>query len=193
MSFAVPFGVAATTNGSSQHHPHPQPQPQPHPQQLAQPQQPNPPSQQHQQHQYPLSQAQQARHQQQQQQQQQQVLAQNQLAMNGINGANMSGHPMPTGPTPAGHQAELNYIYGMVEELSRQLADNRRVTEDIVNGLGRVRNRARTQNLSNDELVASAAPDLEGLCCNYKFAPKMKKETALLTGSSRCFQPRIKI
>ncbi|GAB0132929.1 hypothetical protein EsDP_00001349 [Epichloe bromicola] len=88
-------------------------------------------------------------------------------AMNGINGANMAGSgggggpPIPAGPTPAGHQAELNYIYGMVEELSRQLADNRRVTEDIVSGLGRVRNRAKTQGLSNDELLLSAAADLQ--------------------------------
>lgn len=92
--------------------------------------------------------------------------------MNGINGgANMAGNggggggggpPIPAGPTPAGHQAELNYIYGMVEELSRQLADNRRVTEDIVSGLGRVRNRAKTQGLSNDELLLSAAADLQG-------------------------------
>ncbi|KAH0596659.1 hypothetical protein MHUMG1_05777 [Metarhizium humberi] len=81
--------------------------------------------------------------------------------MNGING-NMGGAPpMPAGPTPAGHQAELNYIYGMVEELSRQLADNRRVTEDIVNGLGKVRTKAKNQNLSNDELIASAASDLQ--------------------------------
>ncbi|KAG6040226.1 hypothetical protein E4U41_001203 [Claviceps citrina] len=104
--------------------------------------------QQQQQHQYVAAQAQQTRLQQQQQQ--------HPVAMVGINGA-----PMPAAPTPAGHQAELNYIYGMVEELSRQLADNRRVTEDIVNGLGRVRNRAKAQGLSNDELIQSAADDLQ--------------------------------
>ncbi|KOS19915.1 hypothetical protein ESCO_005751 [Escovopsis weberi] len=79
--------------------------------------------------------------------------------MNGTNGANM-GAVMPA-PTPAGHQAELNYIYGMVEELSRQLADNRRVTEDIVSGLGRVRNTARTQDLSNADVISSAATDMD--------------------------------
>ncbi|KAF7539615.1 hypothetical protein G7Z17_g12381 [Cylindrodendrum hubeiense] len=78
--------------------------------------------------------------------------------MNGMNGTNMAaGMPVPT---PAGHQAELNYIYGMVEELSRQLSENRRVTEDIVSGLGRVRNRARTQALGNDEVIDGAAEDL---------------------------------
>lgn len=69
------------------------------------------------------------------------------------------GMPMPT---PAGHQAELNYIYGMVEELSKQLADNRRVTEDIVSGLGRVRNRARTQGLGNEQVIEAAADELNG-------------------------------
>lgn len=73
---------------------------------------------------------------------------------------------MPAGmnaaPTPAGQQAELNYIYGMVEELSRQLAENRRVTEDIVSGLGRVRNRARNQGTSNEELIHGAADEING-------------------------------
>jgi hypothetical protein len=122
-------------------------------------------------------QQQQHHHQQQQQQQQQQQLQlhqqqqlqQNQIAaMNGINGANMGvGGGMPL-PTPAGHQAELNYIYGMVEELSRQLAENRRVTEDIVTGLGRVRSRARTQGMSNDELIVSAAEDINSMMPHLK-------------------------
>ncbi|KAI1495916.1 hypothetical protein F5X99DRAFT_422539 [Biscogniauxia marginata] len=67
---------------------------------------------------------------------------------------------MAIGPTPAGHQAELNIIYGMVEELSRQLAENRRVTEDIVSGLGRVRNRARERGLGNDEVLGEAADEI---------------------------------
>ncbi|KLO87178.1 uncharacterized protein FFB20_07163 [Fusarium fujikuroi] len=115
-----------------------------------------------------------ARHYQQQQQQQQQQYQQQQYSpqpqhqwqqqqiamMNGMNGTNMAaGMPVPT---PAGHQAELNYIYGMVEELSRQLAENRRVTEDIVNGLGRVRNRARAQGVSNSQVIENAADDING-------------------------------
>lgn len=81
--------------------------------------------------------------------------------MNGMNGTNMAaGMPVPT---PAGHQAELNYIYGMVEELSRQLAENRRVTEDIVSGLGRVRNKAKTQGVSNQQVIESAAEDINGM------------------------------
>ncbi|UKZ86554.1 uncharacterized protein TrAFT101_002378 [Trichoderma asperellum] len=118
-------------------------------------QQPQPPAQ--------LQSQIQARHQLQQQQQQQhqnlqQQHQQQQFQMNGMNGANM-GAVMPA-PTPAGHQAELNYIYGMVEELSRQLADNRKVTEDIVSGLGRVRNKAKAQGLGNNEMISSAADDI---------------------------------
>ncbi|KAF4450611.1 hypothetical protein F53441_6272 [Fusarium austroafricanum] len=94
----------------------------------------------------------QPQHQWQQQQQQQQI-----AMMNGMNGTNMAGMPVPT---PAGHQAELNYIYGMVEELSRQLAENRRVTEDIVSGLGRVRSRAKTQGVSNQQVIEGAAEDI---------------------------------
>jgi hypothetical protein len=86
---------------------------------------------------------------------------QQQIAMmNGMNGSNMAaGMPVPT---PAGHQAELNYIYGMVEELSRQLAENRRVTEDIVSGLGRVRNRARTHGANNQQVIEGASEDING-------------------------------
>ncbi|KAK7419814.1 hypothetical protein QQZ08_010702 [Neonectria magnoliae] len=105
-------------------------------------------------------------HQQQQQQQQQgqqqgqQQQHQHATMMNGMNGTNMAaGMPVPT---PAGHQAELNYIYGMVEELSRQLAENRRVTEDIVSGLGRVRNRAKTHGLGNEEVIDGVADNLNG-------------------------------
>lgn len=69
---------------------------------------------------------------------------------------------MAVGPTPAGHQNELNLIYGMVEELSRQLADNRRATEDIVSGLGRLRNRARDRGLSNNDILDEAADEIFG-------------------------------
>ncbi|TDZ41330.1 hypothetical protein CTRI78_v009722 [Colletotrichum trifolii] len=140
-------------------------------------------AQQHQQPQFPQSRQQQHLQQLQQQQQQQQQQspppappvgasplspAQQALAhaqyhqlvlMNGMNGGNMSAG-MGGLPTPAGQQAELNYIYGMVEELSRQLAENRRVTEDIVTGLGRVRSRARNQGLSNEDIVHGAADDV---------------------------------
>ncbi|EFQ28388.1 hypothetical protein CGRA01v4_12041 [Colletotrichum graminicola] len=81
------------------------------------------------------------------------------VLMNGMNGGNVP-NGMGGVPTPAGQQAELNYIYSMVEELSRQLAENRRVTEDIVTGLGRVRSRARTQGMSNDDLIHNAADDI---------------------------------
>lgn len=83
--------------------------------------------------------------------------------MNGINGGgNMPGGMVPF-PAPAGHQAELNYIYGMVEELSRQLADNQRTLEEVVAGVGRVRSRARTHSLGNEELVDAASDEIKGM------------------------------
>lgn len=144
MAFALPINSAAENIQQSQQ------QHQQAPQQLQLPQQPQS------QGLYNNSLAHQARQQQHYGQQ-----PHHNVAMNGMNGANM-GAAIPSGPTPAGHQAELNYIYGMVEELSKQLADNRRVTEDIVSGLGRVRNRAKNQSLSNDELIDSAAQDIDG-------------------------------
>lgn len=67
---------------------------------------------------------------------------------------------MAVGPTPAGHQAELNIIYAMVEDLSKQLTENRKVTEDIVSGLGRVRSRARERQFTNDEVLQEAAEEI---------------------------------
>jgi hypothetical protein len=54
----------------------------------------------------------------------------------------------------------------MVEELSKQLADNRKVTEDIVSGLGRVRTRAKTQGLGNDQVIEAAADEINGMSPN---------------------------
>lgn len=97
--------------------------------------------------------------------------------MNGINGTGAAmqgpgvnpGAAMAVGPTPAGHQAELNVIYGLVEELSRQLAENKRQTEDIVSGIGRVRNRARERGLGNDEVLGEAADEIYGTCYELRW------------------------
>lgn len=83
--------------------------------------------------------------------------------MNGLNGGNMPA-VVAGYPTPAGYQAELAYIYNMVEVLSQQLAENKRALEDVVSSMGRVRNRARTQSMGNDELVSSAADELGCMC-----------------------------
>lgn len=83
--------------------------------------------------------------------------------MNGMNGGAVPGG-MVGMPTPAGHQSELNYIYSLVEELSKQLAENRRQTEEIVAGIGRVRNRARNQSLGNEELINAASEEINGTC-----------------------------
>jgi len=92
--------------------------------------------------------------------------------MNGsMNGAAAAAHAAAAGqaaamgaafPMPAGQQAELSYIHAMVEELSRQLAENKRVLEDVVAGVGRVRNRARAQQLGNEELITDGGDDLHG-------------------------------
>ncbi|KAK4113517.1 hypothetical protein N656DRAFT_836423 [Canariomyces notabilis] len=84
--------------------------------------------------------------------------------MNGINGGTVPG--MVGLPTPAAHQAELNYIYGMVEELSRQLAENQRTLEEVISGVGRVRSLARTHALGNEELINSAADELKAQDAN---------------------------
>ncbi|KAI5860873.1 hypothetical protein GGS23DRAFT_214820 [Durotheca rogersii] len=93
------------------------------------------------------------------------------------NGGGTGASVMSVGPMPAGHQAELNIIYGMVEELSRQLAENKRVTEDIVSGLGRVRNRARERGLTNDEVLGEVADEI------FALEPHLEARVSVLTES----------
>ncbi|KAB8290823.1 hypothetical protein EYC80_008460 [Monilinia laxa] len=70
---------------------------------------------------------------------------------NGMNGQmNMAGMANMIGfPTPAGHQSDLNYIMVMVEELSRLLAANQKITDSILEKIGNELN-AGSENLENE-------------------------------------------
>jgi hypothetical protein len=80
--------------------------------------------------------------------------------MNGGGGMGMGG--MVGYPTPAGHQSDLNYIMSMVEDLSAVLRQNQLLTASVVEKVGKVREKASTMNLTNDELVAAVASELNG-------------------------------
>lgn len=88
--------------------------------------------------------------------------SQNMNHANGVNGGAMGIGGMVGFPTPAGHQSDLNYIMGMVEELSRQLEHNQRLTSGVVEKIGKVRERAQNIDLNNDELIAMVAAELNG-------------------------------
>ncbi|KUJ18320.1 uncharacterized protein LY89DRAFT_696674 [Mollisia scopiformis] len=75
--------------------------------------------------------------------------------MNGMGIGGMVGYP-----TPAGHQSDLNYVMSMVEELSAVLRKNEELTNNVVEKMGRVREKASNLNLSNDELIAVVASEL---------------------------------
>jgi hypothetical protein len=81
-------------------------------------------------------------------------------AMNG-GGVGVAGS-MVGFPTPAGHQSDLNYIMQMVEDLSRQLETNQRITAGVVEKIGKVREKAKTMDLNNDELIALVASEMNG-------------------------------
>lgn len=81
---------------------------------------------------------------------------------NGMNGGMGMGGGMVGYPTPAGHQSDLNYLMNMVEELSGVLALNQRLTNGVVEKMGKVREKAQNMNLSNDELLQLAAMELNG-------------------------------
>lgn len=81
---------------------------------------------------------------------------------NGMNGAMGAGGGMVGFPTPAGHQSDLNYIMQMVEDLSRQLETNQRITTGVMEKIGKVREKAKTMDLNNDELIALVASEMNG-------------------------------
>ncbi|KAK0671838.1 hypothetical protein QBC41DRAFT_245019 [Cercophora samala] len=80
--------------------------------------------------------------------------------MNGMNGANMQG-AMVGVPVPAGQPSELNYIYTLVDSLSGQLAQNQRTLEEVISCVGRIRARARSQSLGNEELINLSADEIK--------------------------------
>lgn len=93
--------------------------------------------------------------------------SQNMNHANGMNGGAMGLGGMVGFPTPAGHQSDLNYIMTMVEELSRQLEHNQRLTSSVVDKIGKVRERAANMDLTNDELIAMVSNELNGKYAQY--------------------------
>jgi hypothetical protein len=86
--------------------------------------------------------------------------SQNMNHANGMNGGAMGIGGMVGFPTPAGHQSDLNYIMSMVDELSRQLEHNQRMTDNVVDKIGKVREKASKMDLSNDEIIALVTSEL---------------------------------
>ncbi|TVY25076.1 hypothetical protein LHYA1_G006065 [Lachnellula hyalina] len=79
---------------------------------------------------------------------------------NGVNGGMGPGAAMIGYPTPVGHQSDLNYVMSMVDELSGVLRMNQQLTANVVDKMGRVREKAKNLNLNNDELIGAAAGEL---------------------------------
>jgi hypothetical protein len=88
--------------------------------------------------------------------------SQNMSHANGMNAGMGGGGGMVGFPTPAGHQSDLNFIMQMVEDLSRQLEINQRMTSSIVEKIGKVRERAKNMDLTNDELIALVSAEMNG-------------------------------
>jgi hypothetical protein len=101
---------------------------------------------------------------------------------NGMNGGVGMGGAMIGYPTPAGHQSDLNYVYAMVEELSAQLAINREYTDKITEHMGKIRAKAMNMDLTNDELIAAAAQELNG---EYLDPSNPQFELTFMTESSK--------
>lgn len=72
-------------------------------------------------------------------------------------GAGLIGYP-----TPAGHQSDLNYVMSMVDELAGVLRMNQQLTQNVVEKMGRVREKAKNLNLSNDDLIGAVAGEMVG-------------------------------
>jgi hypothetical protein len=79
-----------------------------------------------------------------------------------MNGGMALGNGMGGYPTPAGHQSDLTYVMSMVDELSAILRTNQQLTASVVDKMGKVREKATTMNLNNDEVIAAVAAEMQG-------------------------------
>ncbi|KAI9834332.1 MAG: hypothetical protein M1826_004258 [Phylliscum demangeonii] len=83
-------------------------------------------------------------------------------AGNGPAGASLSGlvmGGMPPGhglPTPAGHQLDLNYMWGLVQELGGVLESNRSATQGIISSVEELRRRAAEHHARHGPETATA-------------------------------------
>lgn len=91
--------------------------------------------------------------------------SQNMAHANGMNGGGMAGvgNGLVGYPTPAGHQSDLNYVMSMVDELSSILRTNQQLTANVVDKMGKVRERAANSGMSNDEVIAAVAEEMNGM------------------------------
>lgn len=65
--------------------------------------------------------------------------------VNGVNGAGIALPGIMSGiPTPAGHQHDLNHINNLLDEYGKVMEENRQLTARVMEGVGRVRERAST-------------------------------------------------
>lgn len=82
---------------------------------------------------------------------------------NGINGTSGIANGMNGLPTPAGHQSDLNFLYQLVEGLSSQLQEQRKLTSHIIEAAGLLRNRALNSDLTNQEVIDALSPQINGM------------------------------
>lgn len=104
---------------------------------------------------------------------------------NGMNGGMGPGAALVGYPTPAGHQSDLNYVMSMVDELSGILRINQQLTANVVEKMGKVREKAKHLNLSNDELITVVANEMNG-----EFDPLFSLVAKYLTSCRGLAEPR---
>lgn len=85
--------------------------------------------------------------------------------VNGVNGSGLSLPGMMSGiPTPAGHQQDLNHISTLLDEYAKMMEENRKLTARVMDGVGRVRERAGGRELTGDDVVNGSSKELNGTC-----------------------------
>ncbi|KAI9664385.1 MAG: hypothetical protein M1831_002318 [Alyxoria varia] len=70
----------------------------------------------------------------------------NQQQVNGVGAAHAAAAGMPNGMVHSGHQSDVNYLWGVVQELSEVLAQNRAQTAAIIGSVHSLRERAARED-----------------------------------------------
>jgi hypothetical protein len=96
----------------------------------------------------------------------------------GGGGGQQNGIPMVNGLPSGGQQTDMNHLWGVVQQLSQMLEENRAQTAGIVNGVQAIQQRAAEEGGLNGGLgMREVNGELNGMCTSslvnssYMYAP----------------------
>lgn len=93
-------------------------------------------------------------------------------AMNG--GAQQNGVPMVNGLPSGGQQTDMNHLWGVVQQLSALLEENKAQTQGVLNGVAALQQRAAEEGGALPSSAAQANGEISGTSCALSPSPTLE-------------------